>query len=128
MKVAGVAGKALSSRLFEASYQLESNRAVDDEDVKIVLLTDIRRVFYDSNLIKIHTSRLVDCLSNLEDSHLFTYKRRRPLNAHQLTKWLRSFKLKIERIKFGDTTSTGYRIGQFSQVWDLYLPSQDPSK
>tara|TARA_A100001015_G_scaffold255560_1_gene297084 strand:- start:857 stop:1942 length:1086 start_codon:yes stop_codon:yes gene_type:complete len=128
MKVAGVAGKALSSRLFEASHQLESNKAVDDEDVKIVLLTDIRRVFYDSNLIKIHTSRLVDCLSNLEDSRWSTYNRGRPLNTHQLTKWLRSFKLKTERIKVDGKTSTGYRIEQFDPIWDSYLPSQDPSK
>ena len=105
MKVAGVAGKALSSRLFEASHQLESNKAVDDEDVKIILLTDIRRVFYDSNLIKIHTSRLVDYLSNLEDSRWSIYNRGRPLNTHQLTKWLRSFKLKTEWIKADGKTS-----------------------
>ena len=96
---------------------------MDGEDVKIVLLTDIRRVFYDSNLIKIHTSRLVDCLSNLEDSRWSTYNRVRPLNTLQLTKWLRSFKLKTERIKVDGKTSTGYRIEQFDPIWESYLPS-----
>lgn len=89
---------------------------VDGEDVKIVLLTDIRRVFYDSNLIRIYISKLVNYLSNLEDSRWSTYNRGRPLNTHQLTKWLRSFKLKTERSKFGNKTSTGYRIEQFSLV------------
>ena len=121
MKLAGLSGKDVSSKLFEASRMLEDEKSLDDEDVKIVLLSDIQKIFERQNIKKLTTSQLVNQLVCLDDSQWSCYNRGRPIDNHQLTKLLRSFGVKTERIKVGDRTTTGYRIEQFFRVWALYL-------
>lgn len=128
MKLAGLAGEDISSKLFEASQMLEDEKSLDDEDVKIVLLSDIQKIFERQNIRKLTTSQLVNQLVCLDDSQWSCYNRGRPVDNHQLTSLLRSFRLKTERIKVGDKTSTGYRIEQFFPVWDLYLTAKGPPK
>ena len=128
MKLAGLSGEDVSSKLFEASQMLEDEKSQDDDDLKLVLLSDIQKIFERQNISKVTTSQLINHLVRLDDSQWSCYNRGRPIDNHQLTRLLRSFGMKTERMKVKDRTSTGYRIEQFYPVWGVYLTAKDSPK
>lgn len=128
MKLAGLSGKDVSTKLFEASQMLEDEKSQDDDDLKLILLSDIQKIFEQQNIRKLTTSQLINQLVRLDDSQWSCYTRGRPIDNRQLTRLLRSFGMKTERMKFGDRTSTGYRIEQFYPVWDVYLTAKASPK
>jgi hypothetical protein len=117
-----------------AAVTLHANRP--DEDLGVVLLTDIRTVFDACPVDRISSAGLIECLVEVEDGIWYDYRGpnddrpSRKLNQSELARLLRRFQIRPRTIwpanrQPGDRSSRGYMRSQFEQVWSAYCSEAD---
>lgn len=85
------------------------------------LLMDIREVF---NQPRMRSVELLEKLNNDPMMNWQTYNNGQPLTARQLANKLKSFNIKPEKYRFGDSTTKGYELAKFIIIFNKYLPKQ----
>jgi hypothetical protein len=124
-----------------AAVALSSDRP--DEDVGVVLLTDIRTIFQARKVDRIASAALIEALVELGDGRWAEFRGvnddrpPRKLTQPQLAQLLRPFGIGSRTVwpprrRPGDKSSRGYLQSQFDQAWRAYCFTADtptqPSK
>jgi hypothetical protein len=93
------------------------------ESVGVRLLSDIRGIIGSED--RIASQDLLDRLKALEESEWATY-RGLGLDTRGLSRQLGKYGIKSEALKFEGSTLRGYRVREFADAFDRYLPPIPP--
>jgi hypothetical protein len=119
-----------------AAIELCANRL--DEDIAVVLLGDIRKVFIARGIDRIASTILVEALRGLEDGLWSEWcgpnddQKPHRLTEIELARLLRQFRIRPKTIwpahrRPSDKSSGGYLRSQFSAAWAAYCSAADTS-
>ena len=117
--IADLCGGAWPARARSAAIALSAKDA-DEEDVRTLLLSDIR------NILAIHdritSASLVNQLTQLDDRPWSEWKHGRPMSAVQLSRLLKPFGIRPAPHRIGGDIGRGYIAEQFADAFVRYLP------
>ncbi|CAL7962695.1 hypothetical protein GAMM_40018 [Gammaproteobacteria bacterium] len=99
----------------------------NDEDISTTLLMDIKEIFEENNMDKIHSSDLVAKLIALEDRPWSEHRYGKPITSNTLAKLLKPFGIKSKQIRIG-VNKHGYYLLDFKDVFSRYMPSTPPAQ
>ncbi len=90
------------------------------------LLADIKQVFLSVKLDRISTARLIMALCEDDENAWATYNGRQQITARQLASLLGVYGIKSQLMRLNrcDNPARGFKLAQFSDAFDRYLPSQ----
>ena len=119
MKVAEVAGWR-----HRADYALNKliPQSDDADDLKVMLLSDIRALFDNENVPAMSSEDLVTHLNDMDERPWPGLNRGQGLTKHRLARILTRFNVRPRTIRVGDRTPKGYRRKFLAEVWERYLP------
>lgn len=126
--IAQVAGGDWPERVHRASLEMQTGLAVEDENVAVQLLADLRLIFDEERRDRLRSDELCKRLRALEDRDWGTWGSRRQepgLHPRDLSRQLRRFGIRPSTIRFADKTAKGYKQEQFEESWERYLSSSD---
>lgn len=106
--------------VFARSAAIKLSNIMQEESVSMELLTDIQQIIIKYK-DRITTEDLLSELCSDKEKRWSTYERGLPINARQLSKLLKLFKIYSNTIRIGQTTKKGYTKDQFSDVFNRYL-------
>jgi hypothetical protein len=139
LAIADLAGEDWAHRARKAAQELSGEDVKEDDEIKVLLLADIRDIFEtggpdvyatkeDGKQIK--SEKLIANLIAREDRPWAEFGRaRKPITAIGLASLLRGYKIKPGTIRIGlgdEDTAKGYRHAQFVDVFKRYLPPRKP--
>ena len=113
------------------AYLAEEQEDTTKLDTALQLLADIREVIKPHEHV-ITTDELLNRLCTLDDSQWVEYNfkerdtERRKLQARQISKLLKDYKIKPVSIRIGPETPKGYKRFDFEYAWKRYLSSPTP--
>lgn len=90
------------------------------------MLADIQQVFESKGMSRIRTTELVEALCADPEAGWQTYNHGRPITPRQVAKRLSDYGIRSETIRFGYELAKGYKLDQFSDVFERYLPRHTP--
>lgn len=90
----------------------------------VLLLKDIREIFYRNEADRLPTVGLLSALAGNEESPWSTWSNGKGLDARGLARLLRPFKIGSHNLRMDDRTiPKGYERVDFEEVWATYLPA-----
>lgn len=98
----------------------------DDENLGTQLLLDIRQIFANCPNTQINSTLLCDKLADIPESPWAEYGyRHERINPRQVAKRLREYNIQSVNIRYGHQVVKGYRLEDFQEAFDRYLPKID---
>lgn len=98
------------------------NEIDDSECLTTLLLGDIKSIFDEIKVEKIHSEFLVEKLMLLEDRPWNEYWHGRPITKYNLSKLLKPFGIKPKQTWIGNQNKNGYQLANFKDAFKRYLP------
>ncbi|KAF1082340.1 MAG: hypothetical protein GQF41_1061 [Candidatus Rifleibacterium amylolyticum] len=95
----------------------EETPSVDAE-----LLNDIREIFERLHAERLPTAKLMEELIKDDLGRWATYNRGNAMHPRQLAGRLAAYGIRSKTIRFGVSTSKGYELSDFSDVFERYIP------
>lgn len=130
LAVADLAGGGWPKLAREAAVELTRAADADEEDLAVLLLSDLCDLFSERNAEKLTTDAILERLSAMGERPWPTFGRGdKPLNARQLGSRLRPFKIHSTTIRVGPLpkdVAKGYLAKDFADAWRRYLPEKEP--
>ncbi len=127
--IAHVAGGDWPERVRRACLAMQTGLSVEDENIAVQLLADLRFIFDKEGQDRLGSDGLSKRLRALEDRDWATWgsRRKQPgLEPRDLSKQLRRFSIKPGTVRFPDGgTAKGYKREDFEETWSRYLPACD---
>jgi hypothetical protein len=126
LTIAELVGADWPSLAQEAAAALAVAGENDAESARIMLLSDIRELFYFREGDRLSSDDIVEHLVTLQDRPWPEWKSGKPISKPQLARQLSHFKINSGTVRFGSGRSTakGYYRKDFEDAFDRYLPSQ----
>jgi hypothetical protein len=127
LAIADMAGEYWPEKARAALIKIYKGEDSEDSDVGIKLLRDIKAIFDESGEDKLSTRFIIsELVENADDAPWpiwFEDDRNGTLKkaGSSLARKLKRFKIKPEKLRFGDETLQGYRRSQFETAWDRLL-------
>ncbi len=121
LAIAELAGGDWRARAEKAAIKL-TLRDGEQEDVSILLLSDIRDLFGRLGPI-IRTSLLLEHLNRMDERPWGEWRHGKPVSKVQLANMLRPFGIRPTTIRVGKLTPKGYILESFLDAFSRYLPS-----
>lgn len=118
LQVAELAGASWPGRARAATIALSSGR-VEEDDLGVLLLADVREVLADRQ--RISTADLLDALLGLTESPWREYGRE-GLTANRMARLLRPFGVRSRSIRIDDWSGKGYDREDLLDAFERYLP------
>ena len=126
LAIADLAGGDWPQKAREAAVVLSARGVQADESLGVVLLTDIRGIFAETDADRITSNKLLHALIGLEESP-WGDLRGKPLSARRLSRILKPFEVTSRTIRWpGDIVAKGYLKEDFYDAWLRYLPPPPP--
>lgn len=105
-----------------ARRALEAARtAVEDESIRVQLLTDIKAAFLERGVERLPSGELVDALVDIEGRAWAEWKAGKPLSQNGLARLLKPLKIIPDSVRIGSRTPKGYYLVQFEDAFRRYL-------
>jgi hypothetical protein len=127
--IAHVAGGDWPERVRRACLAVQTGLAVEDENIAVQLLADLRFIFDDEEgRDRLGSDELCKRLRALEDRDWASWgsRRKQPgLDQRDLSKLLRRFSIKPGTVRLTDRTVKGYKREDLEEAWSRYLPVSD---
>jgi hypothetical protein len=120
--VADFAGGDWPERGRAAAVAITHAKADRDPSLGIQLLADCRRLFAQENADRFPTEQLVQALTDLPEAP-WADLRGKPIDARGLARRLRKYEVRPSDHRFGDVVKKGYRVEDFHDAWQRYLPT-----
>ncbi len=122
LAIADLAGGEWPKRARQAAVILSGADAQEEEDIRVLLLSDIRDIFERRRTDRVRTEALLEELASHEERPWREWKKGQPLSPHGLAKLLRSFGVapKTYRDGFGNLNK-GYLRPVFEDAFGRYL-------
>lgn len=112
----------LTARAHRAAAKLAS--AADDDSHAITVLTAMRRVFGDDNVVT--TEIATDALNRNDELPFGTYRKGQGLDGRGLAQLLKPFDIQPRVVRIGGATPRGYRRDDFTDAWERYCNTLTP--
>lgn len=127
LAIADRAGGEWPTLAREAATALSTVRDVEDDNLNLRLLSDIREVFIDTGADRLTTAALVERLKDNAEAPWRTYGKRSPdgLNGHTLRFLLKDYSIRPDSLNFPTGKARGYLRRYFHDAWERYLPHKD---
>ena len=122
--IAQVAGEGWPTTARQAAQRLSGVESEDAREVGVQLLHDIRRVFDERGVDRLHTDALLGCLCAMGESPWPTYCHGKPLTPRALANLLRPFEIRSKQLRIDDKNQRGFEAGDFTDAW-LRYPAHD---
>ncbi len=110
-----------------ASYQSFTAQDLDEGTIGSKLLSDIKEIFEDKNILNISSRDLVAALIKMEDHPWCEWKHGKPLTQNSLSRLLSPYKIKSKSIRMVGKVNRGYSRDSFEKTWERYLTPPTPS-
>jgi putative DNA primase/helicase len=124
LAIADALGGAWPKKSQEAAASLSGHGTVDNESIKVELLTDIRSIFGGKSVDRLSSADLCNCLALMEDRPWGTWKHGKPMTQVQLARLLKPFGVSSRTIKLeGQGTPRGYLVEDFADAFTRYTSS-----
>jgi hypothetical protein len=130
LSVAATFGPDWEAKAREAAIYLQHE--CSDEDIGVMLLVDIRRIFNAPHVSRVSSADLVGRLTDLDDTDWREFRGRngdeqpRPLSQIQLATLLRPFGIRSKSVWYLERprrrSQKGYTRDQFRPIWARYCP------
>jgi hypothetical protein len=120
LAIADAAGGDWPARARTAAIELSAG-VVEDDNMALRLLADVRRVFDASGADRLATAALIDGLAADEEAPWATWHRGERIGARGLSTLLRPFDVHPKAVRIGTSTPRGYLREAFEDAWLRYL-------
>lgn len=122
LAIADAAGGTWPTRARDAARDLALAGDDDADDVGTLLLADLRAIFGGED--RMPSESIVTRLAAMVERPWAEWgKSQRPITQRGLARLLRSFGVKPDVIRVGDSTPRGYKREDLEPIWERYLPS-----
>lgn len=124
--IAELAGDDWPERARAAASELSGGEVREDEAFGVRLLSDVRDIFDKSDHDSFRTSTLINELTAIEEAPWGDWYGK-PISPQALSKLLRPFEIKTRPVYVHEEAKTvrGYKLEQFVEAWERYLPSSE---
>jgi putative DNA primase/helicase len=110
-------------RARDAAIRLSDDAGDDAESAKVLLLGDIRELFFRGRSRKeLFTQEILTALHADETRQWCEWRNGKPMTPRQLADQLRPFKIKPGSIRRDAETGKGYELQSFKDAFERYLP------
>jgi hypothetical protein len=124
--IADLAGYQWPELARKAALALSGEAAVEDDEIGMLLLADLRDIFTRADPDKLMTSVILDDLVKLAERPWSDFKNGKPITARHLAGLLKAFGIKSKVIRVGEDTPRGYLRGDLDPAFERYLSSTPP--
>lgn len=93
----------------------------EEESISVLLLQDIKSIFFDVDKTKIHSKELLERLNSLEEQPWCEFQHGKPLSAKTLARLLKPFHIKSKQIWIDSSNRNGYEWEDFEDAFNRYL-------
>jgi putative DNA primase/helicase len=120
--IADLCGGEWPTRARRAAEALSAGRS--ESTAAIMLLEDLRALFYARHAERLSSSEIVEALGKLEDRPWPEWGRaQKPITTRQLARLLEGFGVRPETLRIDDWRGKGYRLQALEDAFSRYLPS-----
>lgn len=127
LAIAYTAGGHWPETALKAARNISDNSS-ESPSTNTELLGDIKEVFENKSVERIHSADLIAALCDDDEKGWSRYNRGKPLSPRQLATRLNDYDIKSKDIRINYTVKKGYEYGQFEDAFLRYLatsPSPD---
>jgi putative DNA primase/helicase len=129
LAIADLAGGPWPEQARAAAVGLSGGQDDDTDNIRVLLLADIREVFADRGVDRISSEDLTLALVGLEERPWAEYSHGKPLTQAKLARLLRPFGVVSGSVRLPDgRTPKGYVLERFTDAFARYLPSKAPHR
>jgi hypothetical protein len=123
LAIADVAGGAWPRRARDAAVALSAGTDVGDEDLRILLLADLRDLFAAELADQLSTKVIIEVLVAMEERPWGDFgKKGKAITPEKLSRLLRPFGVRSKHWRDGAATSRGYLLEDLRDPFKRYLP------
>lgn len=133
--LADLAGGSWPDKARKAALSLAGTAEdIDDEEIRIVLLGDLKTLFERDSSLNIFTKEIIEGLSAIEEHPWPEMNHGKPITPAVLARLLRAFGIRPGTVRVGQSTGKGFRKSDFNDAFERYLsftlpsPSENPSR
>jgi hypothetical protein len=124
LAMAELAGADWPDRARQAAIEL-SSAADDAVSSGVLLLSDIRKLFYRDPLLEVlFTHEILHALQQDENRPWPEWKNGKPITNRQLAALLKPYGIRPRTVRRGAITDKGYKLDWFEDAFARYLPSR----
>jgi putative DNA primase/helicase len=124
LAIADLIGGSWPEKVRSAMVKFEGQK--DDDNIRIILLQDIKKVFDERGCKRLWTQDLLAALISVDDRPWCEWKKGKPITPVGLAKMLKPFGIASVQIRQNDKNKKGYEFEQFKDVFDRYISSPLP--
>ena len=127
LAIADLVGEPWPERARRAALILSG--ASEEEEAATILLEDIRGIFQQEGRERLTSFEVVQALIRREDRPWPEWRRGQPLSVRGLARLLKPYGIHPKPMDWAGVHpkgTRGYRIENFAEAWERYLPAQDP--
>jgi putative DNA primase/helicase len=121
LAIADLVGGSWPEKARSAMMKFEGQK--DDDNIRIILLQDIKKVFDERGCPRLWTHNLIEALVAMEDRPWCEWKKGKDITPVGLAKMLKPFGVTSIQIRQNDKNKKGYEFKQFEDIFDRYIPS-----
>ncbi len=123
--LAEIIGEGWPLRLMTAYANLRGDESSKGESdgLRVELLRDIREVLQEWEHTNIFSQDLTDSLCGMPDRPWREMNRGKDISPTWLAKQLKTFRIVSKSVRVGDESKKGYRLADFTDVFERYLDS-----
>lgn len=125
LAIADAAGGDWPARARKAALLLSGETLIEDADVKVQLLWDLRDIFIERDADKLASETIVEALVKLETRPWSEWRRGKPLTQNSLARLLKPFRIHPKTVRVGTDTPKGYDRADLVDAWNRYLPAEE---
>ena len=123
LAIADALGGAWPEHARQAALAFSGQAALENESIKVELLTDIQMLYARDDVDRLASSDLCDRLAVMEERPWSEWKKGKPMTPSQLARQLKPFGVFSRTIRLaGQGTVKGYLIKDFADAFERYLP------
>ena len=123
-KIAKFISNEVYNEAIEVSKLLLKSSFNDLESIRCQLLADIRQIFEEKNIDAIEATILCSELMNIEESPWLYYENK-GITPYSLSSLLKFFNIKSHQMKVNGINKKRYRLKDFQDTFERYLPNKE---
>jgi len=122
--IAEIAGRDWPQRAADAFTKLTEKEDSDAQGTGTMLLADIQQAFADAKVERMFSKTLIESLCAMTERPWPEAHKGRPITESWLARRLRLFNITSQTLRIGDDRAKGYKIADFADAFDRYLPME----
>jgi putative DNA primase/helicase len=120
--IAGAVGEPWAALARDAAKS--ARKGADDQSLRVLLLLDVRDVFWAKNTDRLRSAELAEALGEIEGRPWAEWKNGRAMTATALARQLAPFQIGPGTKRIGQITFKGYLLSDFDDAFERYLTDQ----